>query len=167
MKPRIISMLLALVFASFICTTVCLAEEKDIVRGGAYPQEKKGESQMQWAWGEVVSVDPASGTLVLRYLDYEAGQDKELNVSVDEKTNYENVSKFEEIKPDQTVSIDYYVSPEGKNIASNISLEKAGEGTEQTKTETAPAEKSVSAEMKPNDTNTPVSQGNMTVPSPQ
>jgi len=167
MKPRIISMLLGLVFASFICTTVCLAEEKDIVRGGAYPQEKKGESQMQWAWGEVVSVDPANGALVLRYLDYEAGQDKELNVSVDGKTGYENVSKLEEIKPDQTISIDYYVSPEGKNIASNINLEKAGEGPEQTKTETAPAEKSGTAEMKPSDTNTPVSQGNTTVPSPQ
>jgi uncharacterized Zn finger protein len=70
---------------------------------------------------------------LVKYLDYDADQEKEMAINVDEKTIYENVKSIDEIKPQDTVSIDYIVSPEGKNIAKNISIEKIEEqaaGTE-------------------------------------
>ncbi|MGD0336804.1 MAG: DUF5666 domain-containing protein [Candidatus Omnitrophota bacterium] len=139
MKLRISLITMALIFIALVVTGISFAEDADIVHGGAYPQEKN-ESQMQWAWGEVTVVDPASGTLTVKYFDYDAGQDKELNVTVDEKTAYENISKIDDLKPGQNVSVDYSVLAEGKNIARNISLEKAEDTGTQTKTEeVAPA----------------------------
>ena len=142
MKLRISLITMALIFMALVVTGISFAEDADIVHGGAYPQEKN-EFQMQWAWGEVTAVDPASGTLAVKYFDYDAGQDKELNVTVDEKTSYENISKIDDLKPGQNVSVDYSVLAEGKNIARNISLEKVEDAGTPTKTEetTAPAVK--------------------------
>lgn len=86
--------------------------------------ESQVESQTQWLWGEVVSVDTQKNELLVKYLDYETDQEKETGVSADDKTTYENIGSLLEIKPQDTVSIDYTVSPEGKNIAKNISVEK-------------------------------------------
>lgn len=86
--------------------------------------ESQAESQTQWLWGEVVSVDTQKNELLVKYLDYETDQEKETGISVDDKTTYENIGSLLEIKPQDTVSIDYTVSPEGKNIAKNISVEK-------------------------------------------
>jgi hypothetical protein len=91
------------------------------------------EAEAQWIWGEVVIADSQKGEILVKYLDYDADQEKEMAINVDEKTIYENVKSIDEIKPQDTVSIDYIVSPEGKNIAKNISIEKIEEqaaGTE-------------------------------------
>lgn len=86
------------------------------------------EAQMgldtQWLWGGVVSVDVQNNELLVKYLDYETDQEKEITISVDDKTTYENIGSLIEIKPQDTVSIDYLVSAEGKNVAKNISVEK-------------------------------------------
>ncbi|MCX5711237.1 MAG: hypothetical protein NT060_04710 [Candidatus Omnitrophica bacterium] len=62
-------------------------------------------------------------TLTLKYLDYETDQEKDINLSVDEKTAYESVKSLDEIKIKNTLSVDY-VAKDGFNIAKNISLEK-------------------------------------------
>jgi len=89
----------------------------------AFAQEAN-EINMQWVWGEVVSLDSQAKTVILKYLDYETDQEKELALVIDEKTTYENIKSFDEIKVKDILSIDYAAGPEDKNVAKNISLEK-------------------------------------------
>lgn len=84
----------------------------------------QNEPEVQWVWGEVLSLDAQNKAFVVKYLDYENDQEKELTINVDDKTTYENIKSIEEIKPTDTLSIDYTVTADGKNIAKNISLEK-------------------------------------------
>ena len=86
--------------------------------------QEANEINMQWVWGEVVSLDSQAKTLILKYLDYETDQEKELALVIDEKTTYENIKSFDEIKVKDILSIDYATGPEDKNVAKNISLEK-------------------------------------------
>lgn len=81
--------------------------------------------EAQWVWGEIVSVDAAKGEFAVRYLDYETDQEKEMTLSADDKTIYENAQSLADIKPKDTLSIDYVVNADGNNIAKNISVEKA------------------------------------------
>lgn len=82
------------------------------------------EPEVQWLWGEVVSVDANAKQITIKYLDYDTYQDKETTINVDEQTTYENLTSLGEIKPQDTISVDYIISLEGKNLARNISLEK-------------------------------------------
>ncbi|MBU0548236.1 MAG: hypothetical protein KJ710_00195 [Candidatus Omnitrophica bacterium] len=83
----------------------------------------QSENDTQWAWGEVVNLDNAGKTIILKYLDYETDQEKDIVLAVDEKTAFENVEGFDSIKVKDTLSIDYTVGPDGKNIAKNIGFE--------------------------------------------
>ena len=83
------------------------------------------EPEMQWLWGEVVSVDAAKNEIRVKYLDYEADVEKEIALSADDKTTFENVKSLAEIKPQDTVSVDYIVGVQGRNLAKNFSVEKA------------------------------------------
>ena len=87
-------------------------------------ESNSDEPQVQWLWGEVVSVDIKSRALLVRCLDYETDSEKEMNMAVDDTTTYENVGSINDIKAQETVSIDYIVGSGGKAIAKNISLEK-------------------------------------------
>jgi len=98
-------------------------QEKETIQGPPM-QEISTEPEMQWLWGEVVSVDPANSQVTVKYLDYDNDTEKEMVVNVDEKTGYENSKSIGDIKSGDTVSIDYVVSPEGKSVAKNISVEK-------------------------------------------
>jgi len=89
--------------------------------------EAVSEAETQWLWGEVVTVDPQNKMLVVKTLDYETDQEKEVTVYADDKTTYENIKSMDEIKPKDNLSIDYTVSPDGKNVAKNISAEKPEE----------------------------------------
>lgn len=82
------------------------------------------EPEMQWLWGEVVSVDAARGQIIVKYLDYDTDTEKQMEITTDAKTVFENVKSIDEVKPQDTVSIDYSVTAEGKNIAGMISVEK-------------------------------------------
>jgi len=81
--------------------------------------------ETQWVWGEIVSVDAAKNELVIKYLDYETDQEKEMAIGVDDKTAYENAKSLADVKSKDTLSIDYIVTADGKNVARNISVEKA------------------------------------------
>ena len=89
------------------------------------PPAPQDESEMQWVWGEVASVDTANKAIVVKCLDYETDQEKEMTVNVDDKTVYDNVKSLDEIKPNDTLSIDYIISADNLNIARNISKEAA------------------------------------------
>ncbi|MDP2941734.1 MAG: hypothetical protein Q8N85_05765, partial [Candidatus Omnitrophota bacterium] len=78
----------------------------------------------QWAWGEVVSADAQNNMLTVKYLDQQSGEEREIAAAVDEKTIYTNAAGLGEIKAGDTISMDYAVGPDAKNIALNIVVEK-------------------------------------------
>lgn len=83
------------------------------------------ETETKWLWGNVVSVDKGNNEIVLKTMDYDTDTEKEIKIKVDDKTVYEEVDSLGAVKPDDILSIDYIVSPEGENIASVVILEKA------------------------------------------
>lgn len=93
----------------------------------AVPQEAAFEPETQWIWGEVISIDAAKGQAIVKYLDYENDIEKEITITVNEKTAYENLVSLDQLKPKDTVSIDYTVTSDEINIAKNISVEKPEE----------------------------------------
>jgi len=97
-------------------------QESNIVQGGAIPDMARG-TDTQWLWGEVLNIDTQNKTILVKYLDYDADQEKEISINVDEKTTYENVQSFNDIKPKDALSIDYIVYADGNNVAKNISME--------------------------------------------
>jgi hypothetical protein len=50
--------------------------------------------------------------------------EKELTLTVDDKTKFENAKGLEEIKAQDTVSVDYSAGSDGKNLALAVSVEK-------------------------------------------
>lgn len=87
-------------------------------------QEVHLEPETLWIWGDVASVDAAAKKILVKYLDYETDSEKEINIVVDDKTTYENVESVGEIKPQDILTVDYIINPDGNNIARNISVEK-------------------------------------------
>jgi hypothetical protein len=124
---------ISIVMFSFILliSGICLAQ--------AQLDTKPAELEVQWIWGEVVSVDSQRGQLTVKYLDYESEMENTIVVLTDEKTAYENINSLSQIKPLDNVSIDYVASQAG-NIAKNISIEKAEGSEEEIKPETPPLE---------------------------
>lgn len=85
------------------------------------PESK--DLDVQWVWGEVKNLDARGKTVTLKHLDYETNEEKEITLTIDSATTYENVKYFEDIQLNDALSVDY-VSSSGRNIAKNISLEK-------------------------------------------
>ncbi len=110
---------LAAVFAG-LCALNAFAAEDLLLDD----KEISSETDLLWIWGEVSLVDIAAKQVAVRYLDYETDLEKEMVVAVDAKTVFENVSSLEDIKPLDTASIDYVISPDGKTLAKTISIEK-------------------------------------------
>ncbi len=113
-----------LIFTSLISANLIFSQEP-MEKSGAVPEAQK-EPDTQWVWGEVNTLDTQNKAILVKYLDYETDQEKEININIDDKTTYDNIKSMDELKPKDTVSIDYIVSPDGKNIAKNISVEKPG-----------------------------------------
>ena len=98
--------------------------DSTVVASNQQPASEE-EGDMQWAWGEITNLDNQAKTVTLKYLDYETDQEKELVLAVDEKTTFENINDFNELKLEDTLSIDYILGADNKNIAKNISFEKS------------------------------------------
>lgn len=109
---------------SFLSTgiTFTFSQEQDPQK--QVPPEAQAGSEPQWLWGEVASVDNQKGELLVQYLDYDTDLEKEVNISVDGKTAYENTDSLIDIKPGDAVSIDFLSFSDGRNIAKKISVEK-------------------------------------------
>jgi hypothetical protein len=119
MEKKSVFILISLVCLLFVSSGRVIAQEENV----SSPISEV-ESDILWLWGEVDSIDTQNKALVVKYFDYETDQEKEMTVTTDNKTIFENIKSFEEIKPQDTVSVDYIVASDGKNIAKNISLEK-------------------------------------------
>ncbi len=101
-----------------------VAPTDSVVITSNQPTASPKENDMQWAWGEVTNLDNQAKTVTLKHLDYETDQEKELVLVVDEKTALENIKDFNELKLKDTLSVDYILGEDNKNIAKNISFEK-------------------------------------------
>ncbi|RKY33094.1 MAG: hypothetical protein DRP74_00890 [Candidatus Omnitrophota bacterium] len=88
--------------------------------------EAEPDSDTLWLWGEILAVNPEKKELKIKYLDYDSYNEKETLVIINEDTTYENVNSFDEIKPQDTISLDYITDSSGVNIAKNISVERLG-----------------------------------------
>ena len=130
MKLKRFVVLSIFIILSMVIALISFAEESVVAPAdpAAVPSdwqvESKNGSDTLWAWGEVANLDAQAKTVTLKYLDYETDQEKELVLTVDEKTVFENINALEEIKIKDTLSIDYMIAADGKNIAKNINFEK-------------------------------------------
>ena len=130
-KISILAILASLLLAGYVFAqdnpqgnTAQLTTKDIVVPQNMNTTQPPAEPETQWIWGEVVSADSASKSVTIKYLDYETDQEKDMVIGVDEKTTYENIKSIDDIKPKDTLSIDYIAGPDGKNVAKNISLEK-------------------------------------------
>jgi hypothetical protein len=119
MKKQLIIFLFVILFSTNLGIISLFAQESETQAIPALP-----ESEVQWLWGEVVSVDTLTKQMIVKYLDYETDTEKEITININDKTNFENAKSLDEIKAQDTVSVDYITNPEGKDIAKNISVEK-------------------------------------------
>jgi len=103
-----------------VCTTFVFSQ--DIAKMSLDDLEKL--SGVQWLWGHAVSADPERDELLVKYIDYEKEEEKEATIMVDDETIYENVESFSKIKPQDTLSIDYIVTTDGKYLAKLVSFEE-------------------------------------------
>jgi biopolymer transport protein ExbD len=123
---KILFVLVISIFSVFSLVALALAEETTTTPAPAQaadPALPVVRSDTQWVWGEVMSTDSQEKNLTLKYLDYEADQEKNIVLSVDDNTAYENIKSIDQIKEKDVLSVDYLIV-DGKNIAKNISLEK-------------------------------------------
>ena len=120
----------------FFASGVCIAAENDTLESQAIADS--GVKEMQWLWGEVVSIDQVKKQITVKYLDYETDNEKEIALFVDGKTAYENIKDLTELKAQDIVSVDYIVDAEGRNLVANVSVEKIEDG--QNPPEMPPAE---------------------------
>ncbi|MCU0651846.1 MAG: hypothetical protein MUC39_02765 [Candidatus Omnitrophica bacterium] len=119
--------LISALFLVFVGVNIAVSnDESNIIRGPSM-QPVIPDPEMQWVWGEVLVADPVSNKIILKYLDYETENEKDMNISVNELTTYDNLSSLTQLKPTDTISVDYVVTPEGVNLAKNISIEKSEE----------------------------------------
>jgi hypothetical protein len=86
--------------------------------------ENQTEPEILFVWGEVASVDVQKNELVVRRTDQEAGKEKDMTITVNEKTTFDNIQTLAQINPKDTLSVEYIVTAEGRNIAKNITVEK-------------------------------------------
>jgi len=117
------SSVLGIIFSFILISTGLIFSQEEAIEN-LPAQELPSEPETQWIWGEVVSVNTAAKRVLVNYLDYETDTEKQININVDDKTTYENVKSVDEIKPQDTVSIDYIINPDGSNLARNISVER-------------------------------------------
>jgi hypothetical protein len=104
--------------------------------GKAAPEEL----QTQWQYIEVTGIDSAKNAVSGKYIDYDTDAEKEIAILVDKDTVFENAKSLAEIKVQDTAGVDYVVTPEGKNLAKNISVERSEIASPAPATETRPQE---------------------------
>ncbi len=122
---------LGVVFISFLLllstSTAFSQVSTDAVPPASETQPVFSTPDSQWVWGEVSMVDTPGKKIGVKYLDYENDVEKEIIIGVNDATTYENFASIAELKPKDTLSIDYSSGTDGSNIAKNIIMEKPEE----------------------------------------
>ncbi|MDD5155178.1 MAG: hypothetical protein PHF11_01670 [Candidatus Omnitrophica bacterium] len=124
MKLKTGLILVVMIFSAFVSVNSVFSQDEAAPAANPAAAPQAATQEPQWVWAEVVSIDSANHQMNVKYLDYEADTEKEMIIAADDNTTYENLNSFSEIKPQDTVSVDYIVTADGKNIAKNINVEK-------------------------------------------
>lgn len=94
--------------------------------------EKAMAEDVPWVWGEVTSVDAATGVISVRYIDSKEEVEKDLSLCVDSQTKFSNITGIADIKQGSFVSAEYVIQ-DGKNVIKEVTVEDNLEGyTEET-----------------------------------
>ena len=80
--------------------------------------------------GVVQAVDSVTNSLAVQYYDYESGQEKGIEITVNKDTKIGNVSSLTDIKRGDKANVTYTVSNAG-NIAKSMWVEKGKEPVEE------------------------------------
>lgn len=91
----------------------------ETIASAAAPEEEPSE----WLWGEVVSIDPGAGMVIVKHLDYETYEEIQTTLKADDKTLFENAGALADIKAGDHLTIDYTVQ-DGVKVASLIVVQK-------------------------------------------
>lgn len=113
-------------FLVLIGTNAAFSREESIVQAPLV-QESSLDPEVQWIWGEVTSVNVPNNKVNVKYLDFENDIEKEIVITIDEKTTYENIGSISQLKPNDIVSIDYASAMGGVKIAKSVSIERPEE----------------------------------------
>ncbi|MDP2938556.1 MAG: DUF5666 domain-containing protein [Candidatus Omnitrophota bacterium] len=81
--------------------------------------------EARWVWAEVISVDTANNQALVKYLDYDTDEEKELTIVIDDNTRFENAEGIKAIAVGDNVGVDYVLNDKGQAVAKSIALEKA------------------------------------------
>lgn len=94
------------------------------------PPSEINPVEIQWLWGEVVSVDPGQKNLTVKYLDYDTDEEKTMVLLVTNATTFQEASGLEAIKAQDTVSVEYVVK-ENRSYARDITVEQIEDAGEE------------------------------------
>lgn len=108
-----------ILFVSVLAPGVCAQELRT-----DYSEEELEIIEIEWLFGEVISVDLEEPGLSVQYLDYDTDQEKKIEVTLDADTTLEGVAALSEIKNKDIVSVDYVLDELGRRLAKRISVER-------------------------------------------
>ncbi|MDD5513110.1 MAG: hypothetical protein PHD09_05030 [Candidatus Omnitrophica bacterium] len=109
---------------TFIFSNAAYSQDDNIITGPQLDTESS-EPVVQWLWGEVLSVDADKNQIKVKFLDFENDAEKEILLTANDLTNFENIKGVVDLKPQDNVSVDYVITTQGDNVAKYIGLEKA------------------------------------------
>lgn len=119
---RLNKYIILVILMLFMNTSYIFGVEQSVVQGPVEP-----EPEVEWILGEVTSVDIPNKRIIVKYFDYDNDIEKEITITVSEQTTYNEINSIGQLKPQDTVSVDYITDRQGLNLAKNISLEKEEE----------------------------------------
>ena len=132
MKNKIALLSLSILAVMTLLTAAAYAQDAEKpVQPAATPVSEQVNKTMaaeeQSIYGEVQSVDATgTGSLTVQYYDYDADDEKTVNISIDANTKLENAGSAADIKKGDWADVTYSTDG-GKNKAASIIVEKEEE----------------------------------------
>ncbi len=88
---------------------------------------KQSGPKTESIYGEVLALKEDGSSMTVQYYDYDTDEEKNVEISADKNTKFENASALKDVKKGDWVDAAYGVGEAGKNVASSISVEKEEE----------------------------------------
>lgn len=96
--------------------------------GVAAEETSQAEVEPEYSFGTVKQV--GQDQIVLSEFDYDTGEEKEVNYSIDPKVQINGVASLSEVAAGDEVDVDYVIK-DGKNVAVVLSIAKPLEAEQQ------------------------------------
>lgn len=116
--------------AMILCLGLGLGCAGDLYAQQAPAGEAAVVEDLQEAYGEVVSIDAAAGTITITEYDYEKDEDVNKAYKIDNAAAYENVKSLSEVKVGDWVALTLKTQKDGTNLATSVYVERYDIGEE-------------------------------------